>query len=131
MKKTGLLNQPLSAVIAGLGHMDTLAIGDAGLPIPAGPERIDLAVSADVPPFLSVLRAVLGEMEVQGAVIASEMEGASPAMYRALRELLGDIPVEIVSHEELKVQTQTAKAVVRTGEFTPYSNVILIAGVVF
>ena len=59
MKKTGLLNQPLSAVIAGLGHMETLVVADAGLPIPPGVERIDLAVSAGLPPFLDVLRAVL------------------------------------------------------------------------
>lgn len=131
MKKTGLLNQPLSAAIAGLGHMDTLVIGDAGLPIPAGPQRIDLAVSAGVPPFLDVLRAVLGEMAVQGAIIAAEMESASPAMHAALRELLGGIPVEVVPHETFKARTREAQAAVRTGEFTPYANVILIAGVIF
>ena len=30
MKKTDLLNQPISAVIASLGHTDTLVIADAG-----------------------------------------------------------------------------------------------------
>lgn len=131
MKKTGLLNQPLSAVIAGLGHTDMLVIGDAGLPIPAGPQRIDLAVSAGVPPFLDVVRAVLGEMAVQGAVVAAEMASISPAMHAALRDILGDIPVEVVPHEVFKARTREARAVVRTGEFTPYANVILIAGVVF
>ena len=33
MKKSGILNQPISAVIAGMGHTDTLVIADAGLPI--------------------------------------------------------------------------------------------------
>lgn len=131
MKKTGLLNQPLSAVIAGLGHTDMLVIGDAGLPIPAGPQRIDLAVSAGVPPFLDVVRAVLGEMAVQGAVVAVEMASISPAMHAALRDILGDIPVEVVPHEVFKARTREARAIVRTGEFTPYANVILIAGVVF
>jgi len=32
MKKIGLLNQPISATVAGMGHMDTLVICDAGLP---------------------------------------------------------------------------------------------------
>ncbi|NPV65858.1 MAG: D-ribose pyranase [Anaerolineae bacterium] len=131
MKKTGLLNQPLSAVIAGLGHTDMLVIGDAGLPIPAGPQRIDLAVSAGVPPFLEVVRAVLGEMAVQGAIVATEMASVSPAMHAALRDILGDIPVEVVPHEVFKARTREARAIVRTGEFTPYANVILIAGVVF
>lgn len=131
MKKTGLLNQPLSAVIAGLGHTQTLVIADAGLPVPAGTARIDLAVSANMPPFLDVLRAALGEMAVERAIIASEIEAASPQMYTALCELLGDIPIETVSHEEFKRQTGAAEAVVRTGEFTPYANVILVAGVAF
>lgn len=131
MKKTGLLNQPLSCVIAGMGHFDELVIGDAGLPIPAGPERIDLAVSEGVPGFLSVLRAVLGELQVQSAVIASEMPERSPELYAALREALSDVPIEQIPHEAFKARTAGARAVVRTGEFTPYANVILVAGVVF
>ena len=131
MKKIGLLNQPLSAVIAGLGHMDTLVIADAGLPIPAGVQRIDLAVSAGLPPFLDVLKAVLGEMQVESALIAAEMQGRSPQMHSALLATLGGVPVTTVSHEVFKQHTASARAVVRTGEFTPYANVILVAGVVF
>ena len=131
MKKTGLLNQPLSEVIAGMGHCDTLAIGDAGLPVPPATRRIDLAVSAGMPPFLDVVRAVLGEMQVQAAIVAQEMPVRSPELYAALRQLLGDTPVELIPHEEFKAQTASARAVVRTGEFTPYANVILVSGVVF
>lgn len=131
MKKTVLLNQPLSSVIAGLGHLDTLVIADAGLPIPPATRRIDLAVSQGIPPFLDVLRAVLAEMQVQGAVIASEMTSRSPAMHAALLAALDGVPVTAIPHEELKARTTAARAVVRTGEFTPYANVILIAGVTF
>lgn len=131
MKKTVLLNQPLSSVIAGLGHLDTLVIADAGLPIPPATRRIDLAVSQGIPPFLDVLRAVLAEMQVQGAVIASEMTSRSPAMRAALLAALDGVPVTAIPHEELKARTAAARAVVRTGEFTPYANVILIAGVTF
>jgi D-ribose pyranase len=131
MKKTGLLNQPLSNIIAGMGHLDTLVIADAGLPIPLTTTRIDLALSRGVPPFLDTVRAVLGEMQVERAIIAEEMIGRSPGMYQALLKVLGDIPVETVTHEQFKVQTASARAVVRTGEFTPYANVILVAGVIF
>jgi len=131
VKKTGLLNQPLSAVIAGLGHLDTLVIADAGLPIPPEVQRIDLAVRAGLPPFLDVVQAVLDEVEVQSAIIAEEMVVHSPEVHAALLNLLGDIPVEVMSHVRFKEQTHEARAVVRTGEFTPYANVILVAGVVF
>ena len=131
MKKTGLLNQPLSTVIAGMGHLDELVVADAGLPIPLTTTRIDLAVSAGIPAFLDVLRVVLGELEVQGALVAEEMITTSQTLYQGLQDLLQNIPVEAISHEQFKVRTQTARAVVRTGEFTPFANVILIAGVIF
>lgn len=131
MKKIGLLNQPLSNVIAGMGHTDTLVVSDAGLPIPVQTERIDLALKQGVPGFIEVVKTVLDELKVERAIIASEMQGKSPAMHKALTELLGNIPVEAVAHETFKSRTTSARAVVRSGEFTPFSNVILVAGVVF
>jgi D-ribose pyranase len=131
VKKSPLLNQPLSAVIAGLGHMDMLVIADAGLPIPAGPERIDLAVTQGIPTFLDVLKVTLTEMKVESVIIASEIELRSPDMLQRIRACLGDIPITRVLHEEFKQRTRSAHAVVRTGEFTPYANIILVAGVVF
>ena len=131
MKKTGLLNQPISSVIAGLGHMDTLVIADAGLPIPTETQRIDLALTKGIPSFLETLQAVLSEMKVERAIVAEEMLSVSPHIYQAVKEALGDVPVETVSHTMFKEQTRSARAVIRTGEFTPYANVILVAGVVF
>lgn len=131
MKKIGVINQPISAVIAGLGHTDTVVIADAGLPIPGGPQRIDLALTGGIPAFLDTLRVVLSEMQVERAIVASEMLEVSPAVYQAVKTLLGNIPIETVPHQEFKEQTRSAQAVIRTGEFTPYANIILAAGVVF
>ncbi|MBK7916992.1 MAG: D-ribose pyranase [Chloroflexi bacterium] len=131
MKKGQLLNQPISAVVAGMGHTDELVIGDAGLPIPAGPQRIDLALTAGIPAFLDTLEAVLSELAVETAVIATEMITVSPNLYAAIQERLGTVRVIHVPHEALKVRTQSAKAIIRTGEFTPYANIILSSGVVF
>ena len=131
MKKIGTLNQPLSAVIAGLGHMDQLVVADAGLPIPVGPERIDLALKDGLPGFVETLQVILEEVQVESAVVAEEMVSTSPQVYKHLTEMLGDIPIMPIPHEAFKQRTGEARAVVRTGEFTPYANVILIAGVVF
>ncbi len=131
MKKTALLNSALSETIASLGHGDMLVIGDAGLPIPAGPRRIDLALTQGVPGFLETLRTVLTEMKVDRALVALETGQVSPPVLAALREALGDVPLEMISHVRLKELSGSARAVVRTGEFTPYANVILVAGVVF
>jgi D-ribose pyranase len=131
VKKTGILNAEIAAVVARLGHMDTLTVGDAGLPIPAGPQRIDLVVKPGLPGFLDVLDVILGEMVVEKAIIAAEMESVSPDLHRELVAVLGPVPVESVPHEAFKHLTQSSRAVVRTGEFTPYANVILVAGVAF
>ncbi len=131
MKRTTLLHAELSEVIARLGHGDLLVIGDAGLPIPDGPRRIDLAVSANVPRFHDVLAAVLAEMQVESALIADEFAPTSPAVHAELMRQLARTPVSPVSHERFKALTRDARAIVRTGEFSPYANVILRAGVVF
>jgi len=131
MKKTPLLNSALSQLIAGLGHGDMLVIADAGLPIPAHTPRIDLALTKNIPGFIDTLRVVLTEMQVEKAVIAQEMGRVSPAVEAGIAELLPDTAVSQVSHDEFKKMTAAARAIVRTGEFTPYANIILIAGVVF
>lgn len=131
MKKTGILNQPISSVVASLGHTDTLVIADAGLPVPPETQRIDLALTEGIPTFLDTLRIVLTEMQVERAIVAEEMLDASPKVYEAIKEMLRDVPIETVTHTIFKEQTRSARAVIRTGEFTPYANVILAAGVMF
>ena len=131
MKKIGILNQPISEVVAGLGHMDMLVIADAGLPIPPETQRIDLALTAGIPSFLDTLRVVLEEMQVERAIVAEEMLEVSSDVYEAVKELLGDTPIETVTHLIFKEQTRSSRAVIRTGEFTPYANIILVAGVTF
>jgi D-ribose pyranase len=111
--------------------MDTLVVADAGLPIPPETQRIDLALTEGMPPFLDTLRTVLTEMEVEKAIVADEMLEVSPTVYQAIEALLGDIPIDVVTHLILKEMTRSARAVIRTGEFTPYANIILVAGVVF
>jgi D-ribose pyranase len=131
MKKIGILNQRISAVIAGLGHTDSLVIADAGLPIPPEVERIDLALVQGVPGFLQTVEAVLREMQVGKVILANETDQNSPHIAEALKALLPGVPFEWVSHARFKELTHTAAAVIRTGEFTPYANVILESGVTF
>lgn len=130
MKKTALLNIALSRTIAGLGHGDILVIGDAGLPVPPGVELIDLALTPGIPDFASVLRTVLSEMQVERYVLAEEMLDVAPP---ALAEV-ATLPLDrrqLMSHDEFKRLSRQAKAVVRTGECKPYSNIALVAGVTF
>jgi D-ribose pyranase len=131
MRKNGILNSDIAAVIARMGHTDYIAIGDCGLPIPDSVKRIDLAVKPGLPSFLDTLEAVLADMEVESAVIAAEMPEHNIPVYDRTRTLLGGVPIKQVSHEAFKELTLQAKAVIRTGEATPYANIILQSGVFF
>lgn len=139
MKNKTLLNAPLSAVIARVGHTDAITLCDAGLPIPDGPERIDLAVCQGLPGFFPVLEAMASELEIERIVIAEEMLKVSPAFHErflAVVQLLGKkqrnpISVETVPHVEFKRTTRESRAIVRTGECTYYANAIIYCGVAF
>jgi len=131
VKKTGVLNQAVSEVIAGMGHMDMLVIGDAALPIPSGVRRIDLAVREGVPGFVETVEIVATELQAERIIVAEETEGTSPRIQAAICEIFDGVPIETVSHEELKELSKRAVAVIRTGEFTPYANVIMVSGVPF
>lgn len=139
MKKGVLLNSDVSAVISRLGHTDQIAICDAGLPIPAVTPRIDLALTKGVPTFLQVVGVVTQEMQVESAILAEEIVKHNPSLHEALLAQLmqlgqrqgNTISVSYISHSAFKAQTEHSRAVIRSGECSPYANVILCSGVTF
>lgn len=131
MKKSGILNPELLRALASLGHTDQVVICDAGLPIPRDAWRVDLSVIKGLPRFVDVLFAVLEELSVEGSVLASEIKEANPGLFAQIDNVLaarGARP-QFVPHEEFKVRAARSKVYIRTGECTPYANVILISGV--
>jgi len=131
MKKTALLNSQICEVISKMGHKDMLAIGDCGLPIPDGIKRIDIALIKNIPGFIVTLKSVLTELEIEEVILAKETFDLSPDVFNEIKEIVGDVKITFITHEELKSELKECKAVIRTGEQTPYSNVILKSGCVF
>lgn len=128
MRSTGIWHPRLIEVIASMGHTDTLVVADAGLPVPSGVECIDLLWSRGEPGLVPVLSSVLSDLGVESATIAAQLDGP---MLDAMHRALDGLPITRVDHPELKRAVSDARAVIRTGETTPYANVILRAGVVF
>lgn len=135
MKKGKLLNSELSYEIAKIGHTSHITLCDAGLPFPKGVKRIDLAIEAGYPSFIKTLDAILSEMMVEEIVLASEIKTINPKVYNEILETFqknGMNPKIVeVSHTEFKEITKESEAIIRTGECTPYANIILKSGVVF
>ena len=128
MKRGGVLNPALSHLLASTGHTDYFTVCDRGFPVPAEPERIDLALVDDIPTVLDVLAAVMTEWTLDRVLITHEMDAISPNRVAEMRALLGDVPFERVSHGQLKRLAQTARATVRTGDTVPYANIIVVSG---
>jgi len=131
MRKGKLLNSKIVSVLSKMGHTDQLTIGDAGLPIPDTAERIDLALVKGMPGFMETVKAIEADMVIEKVILANEIRENNPEVLEALEKLFEGIEIEFVSHEAFKEKTGTSKAVVRTGECTPYANIILQSGVDF
>ncbi len=133
MKKAGILNSDISRVLSYMGHTDTICIGDCGLPIPDEVERIDLALKFGIPTFMDTLKVVKEDMKIEKIVLATEIKEQNKEVLSQIEELFKgeDIEVEYVPHTELKAKTKDCKAVIRTGETTPYANIILQSGCIF
>lgn len=127
MKKRGILNGPLSGALATLGHGDLIVVADCGLPLPLNAPIVDLALIPGTPAFTAVLDALLADLVVESALAAEECRGGPVEEW-----IHGRLPtVDYIPHEQLKALTAAAKIIVRTGEATPYANIILRSGVPF
>lgn len=135
MKRNGIINADISRVLSYMGHTDTLAVGDCGLPIPEETERIDLALKPGVPSFMEVLREVAKEMKIEKVILAEEIREKNVDVLEEILALVDEMDTECeiayVSHTELKARTKACKAVIRTGETTPYANIILQSACLF
>lgn len=127
----GILNSQLAAALAKLRHKDQFVISDCGLPVPQGVEVIDLALVFGIPRFSDVLNAIKADLVLESGIMAKEACNKKPEEW--VKEYLG-VPLTYVPHdgdEGFKALVSQAKFVIRTGETTPYSNVLLRCGVPF
>ncbi|WP_339302490.1 D-ribose pyranase [Paenibacillus sp. FSL R5-0519] len=132
MKRYGMLNSHISKILSDLGHTDMIAIADAGLPIPDGVVKIDLALKLGTPSFQEVVELIAEDMVIEKIIVAEEIYEGNPAAMQFITEKFSEEAIDAsVSHEQFKVLTRQVKAVIRTGEATPYANCILQSGVHF
>lgn len=130
MKSTGILNGEISKIVALLGHGDKIAIADSGLPVPSHVKLIDVAIKPGVPDFITVLDTIIQELYIEDCLVAEELEASNPVYLEKVQQIVKR-KAKKVTHNKFKEETMNVKAIIRTGEFTPFSNIILTAGVPF
>ena len=128
MKKGGIYHPAINHLLASTGHTDYFTVCDRGFPVPVGPERIDLALTDDIPTVLDVVRAVMPEFQFDRVLIANEASAACPERVQELRAMLDPIPLVAIDHLELKALARAGRATIRTADTVPYANIIIVSG---
>ena len=129
MLKTGILNPQINSLLSRVRHTNSLVIADRGFPFWPGIETVDISLVDDVPTVLQVLAAVRANFVVGQAFMAEEFlahndDGTRAAFARAL----DGVPLGHEPHERVfKPRVPRAIGLIRTGDTTPYANIILVS----
>jgi len=129
MKRNGVLHPELLDVIASAGHGDVIVLTDAGLKVPPAARRIDLGLTCGVPSIVDTIKAVAGELVIESAIVANEVEERNPRVHKLV---IAELPVEpsTVAHADLMADMASrAYVYVKTGECSAYASVALVCGV--
>ncbi len=127
MKKDGILHPGLIRELTALGHFDSFVICDMGFPIPQGAVRIDLALVRGIPGLMQTLKAVIGEMVVQEAVLMECVKTANPHMHDEVTGLLTKQEIGYADLPEFRKRAADARFFIRTAEDTPCANILLVS----
>jgi len=131
LKNSNLLNPDIFKLISGLGHTQFIVIADSGLPLPKDSKVIDISFTSGNPSFSEVLEVLSGLLIIEKYVYAKEIESVNEPVFSHILETLNGIPSESTTHEKLKELTLGAEAIIRTGECSQFSNILLYGGVNF
>lgn len=129
MQEVGIINRGMAKIISEQGHHDLLMVVDAGFAIPAELEVVDLSLKENTPTTVDVLNELKKYYSVEKLILAKQTKETSPTLFKEILSLWEKkVPAELVEHAELKKLAKTVKAVIRTGDFTAFGNVILVSG---
>ena len=130
MKRSGIINAPLSEALASLGHTDMFMVVDAGFPVPRNAHRIDLAIAENLPELRTVLGLINDEVIVEGVTRAEYVLSHNPKLEDFLQTTFSGAEFTVRPHDEiLASMAQEAKFIVRTGAYDPWGNIGLHCGV--
>ncbi len=126
MIKTGILNPQINSLISRVRHTNTLVIADRGFPFWPQVETVDIALVDDVPTVLAVLRALRPNFQIGKAWMALEfLQQSSPKTRANFAGALRGIELKHEPHVEFKKRIPHAIGLIRTGDTTPYANIVL------
>ena len=131
MKKNGIINSNISEIFSNMRHTDLVCISDLGLPCPDNVKSIDVSIKMGSPSFIDVLEEVHNDLKVECIILAEEIKVNNKDVHEKILKMFDGVSVKYMSHSDFKKETQKCKAIIRTGEATPYANIILQSACIF
>ncbi len=126
MLKSGILNPALNSLLSRVRHTNTLVIADRGFPFWPMIETVDLALIDDIPTVLDVLLAIRMNFVIGRVSMAEEfMKHNTAETQDRLRAAVDGLILDFEPHTTFKKRVPNVVGLIRTGDTTQYSNMIL------
>jgi D-ribose pyranase len=126
MLKNGILNPQVASLLARVRHTNSLVIADRGFPCWPGVETVDISLVDNVPTVLDVVRAVRANWDAGKAWMAAEfLKSVDARTQSAFESVLVGLTLSYEPHCQFKQRVPGAIGIIRTGDATPFANVIL------
>jgi len=129
MKRGGILNIELMKLITGLRHGHSIMVTDVGFPIPYDKPVIDLALTKNVPTIDFVLNLIDSELIAEKIIYETDLRTHNPKLHEKVLAIFDDCDREEISHADIiQKYAPMVKSFIVTGEYSPWGNVIIVAG---
>lgn len=124
----GLVNPQISSLVCRIRHTNTLVIADAAFPFWPQIETVDISLVKGIPTIIEVLDAILPNFKAGEVFMAREFKECNDRKTQnAFRRACRGVKMTFEPHLEFKKRVPLAVGLIRTGDTTPYGNLILVS----
>jgi D-ribose pyranase len=129
MIQSGILNPNLLSLLARIRHTNTLVIADWAFPYWPQVETVDITLTRGIPTILQVLEVLKPNFKIgkiwQAEQFVTSNTAETVAKFDHSFAEIPNVIVERLLHNEFKKLVPGAIGLIRTGDATPYGNIIL------
>jgi D-ribose pyranase len=124
----GIVNPLLGSLLCRVRHTNALVIADAAFPFWPQIETVDLSLIKGIPTIIQVLNAILPNWQCGEIFMAEEFKQTNGRKHQhAFNQACRGIKMTFEPHLEFKKRVLHAIGLIRTGDITPYGNLILVS----
>jgi len=129
MIQQGILNPHILSLLARIRHTNTLVIADWAFPSWPDLETVDISLVRGIPSILEVLEALRPNFKIGPVWQAQEfLDWNPPETRKRFDQVFSSLPhatIKHLAHDKFKKLVPMATGLIRTGDTTPYGNIII------